>query len=75
MNLPELLRIKFVDQLLDRLSNQRLEGFGLHSRVLLVRREKENFRGGYQSQLLSDARLYPLQVTALCSTADGSSLH
>src|SRR4029453_3449342 len=69
VNLPKLLGIELVNQFLDWLSDQRLKGFGLHSRVFLVRREKENFRGGYQSQLLSDARLYPLQVTASCSTA------
>jgi hypothetical protein len=64
VNLPKLLGIELVNQFLDWLSDQRLKGFGLSPRVFLVRREKENFRGGYQSQLLS--RRLPVSTAGNC---------
>src|SRR5665213_3291092 len=41
MNLPEDLGVELLHELLDRLSDQRLDGCGLHARVLLVGDEEQ----------------------------------
>src|SRR6266496_3568377 len=42
MDLPELVRVQLIDQLLDRLADQGLETLGLHSSVFVLGAEKQD---------------------------------
>src|SRR5512147_1320556 len=71
MDLPELLGIELLDQFLDRLADQRLEGLCLHARVLFVGCEEQDVGHRDQLQLLAHACLNPLQPAARLGRARG----
>jgi hypothetical protein len=62
VDLPELLRVELVDQLLDRLADQRFHLRRLHARVLLVADEEQHVVDGDHLDRAADGGLDPLQV-------------
>ena len=62
VNLPEQLRVQLVDQLFDRLANQRLDAGGLHPGVLFVADEKQHLGHRDHLDALAHAGLNPVQV-------------
>ena len=61
MDLPELLRVEFVDQLLQRFADQRFAVDGDHARVFVVGLEVQHFLDRDQPQTLADAGIDPAQ--------------
>ena len=74
MNLPELVRIELVDQLLDRLADQRLEGLGLHTSVFILGAEEKDLAGWNHADIRAHAGLNPSHVLARLETSAAESL-
>src|SRR6185503_17147958 len=69
MDLPELVRVQFFDQLLDRLADQCLEPPRLHQRVLVLGAEEQDVAGRNHPYVDADACLYPAHVLARLQAA------
>ena len=62
---PELVRIQFVRQFLERLADQELGGGGLHAGVFVFGLEEQDLAGADHAQAAADLGLDPAQVVRL----------
>ena len=74
MDLPELARVQLVEQLLDRLADQRLETQRLHPGVLVLGAEEQDVAGRDHPYRRADAGLHPAQILARLQAARPESL-
>src|SRR5437762_9395330 len=64
MDLPEFVRVQLIEQLLDRLADQRLETSGLHSSVFVLGAEEQNIARRDHPYRCAHAGLDPAHVFA-----------
>src|ERR1022692_396675 len=74
MDLPEFVRVQLIDQLFDRLADQRLEILRLHSSVFVLGAEEQNVAGRDHPYVGAHAGLYPTHVLAWFHAASAESL-
>src|ERR1700693_795264 len=64
MDLPEFVRVQLIDQLFDRLADQRLETPGLHPSVFVLGAEEQDVAGRDHPYVGAHAGLHPTHVFA-----------
>src|SRR2546430_8355643 len=74
MDLPEFGRVQLIDQLFDRLADQRLETLGLHSSVFVLGAEEQDVARRDHPYIGAHAGLHPTHVFAWFQSACPESL-